>query len=288
MKKHLFILFFLIVPIITWGNESILNVSDIKLDIADVINKSDIAPTIVGEDDREEITNENAKDLEKAVVVLGHSYDDEIHASCSGAMVGPNVVLTAAHCLVQNGKYKKDIEVFAVAADKSESTPSLSAKSIELYIPKEYIELSRESLDSLAREYDYGVVVLDKPIGLETGWFKLNAKSNPRLKKIITMGYSGDKPDNTLWRSEGRTGFVVYDNNTFKHNADTLLGNSGSPIVMKKRPDEIIGIHISHLTQAGDYAPNGYPNTGLRITKDIIDLVTKYNKRNGPYLTSKD
>ena len=288
MKKYLFILLFLITLIIPGANTIALSDLDGNLDIKDLANELNISPTIVGDDDREEITNENAKDLEKAVVILGYSYDDEILAMCSGAMVGPNLVLTAAHCLFEDGKYKKDLEVFAVAADKSDNELSLSAKSIELYVPNEYIEFDRNKYtDSWpSKKYDYGVIVLDKPIGLETGWFRLKDRPTPWIQ-IITMGYSGDKPDNTLWRSESSTGFWVSQHNTFYCNADVLSGNSGSPIVMKKRPEEIIGILISKDHEAGDYAPNGYPNVGLKITQPIIDLVTRYNRRTGPYLTPK-
>ncbi|MBO4707050.1 MAG: trypsin-like serine protease [Elusimicrobiaceae bacterium] len=262
-----------------------LSDSDGNLDIKSFAKELNISPTIVGEDDRQEITNENAQDLEKAVVILGRSSHNKIHPICSGAMVGPNLVLTAAHCLVENRKYKNNIEVFAVVADKSDNEPLLSAKSIELYVPKEYIELSHNP-DSTSDKYDYGVIVLDKPIALKTGWFRLKDRPTPYLK-IITMGHPKDKPDDTLWRSEGSTGFWVDDNNTFYHNADILPGNSGGPIVMKKKPDEIIGIHIAH-NGVDDYAPDGYPNVGLKITQEIVDLVQTYNRRTGPYLTPKN
>lgn len=284
MRKYLYALLFSIALIIPRADAVALSAFDENLDIKSFAKELNISPTIVGEDEREEITNENAKDLERAVVILGISYYDKIYSICSGAMVGPNLVLTAAHCLVEDGKYTKDIEVFAVAANKSDNKLSLSAKSIELYVPKEYIEFDRVNQWWWRDKYDYGIVVLDKPIGLETGWFRLKAKPTRHLK-IITMGHPQDKPDNTLWRSEGYTDFWLNDNNTFYHTADVLPGNSGSPIVMKKRPCKIIGIAIA---QRGDYAPDGYPNTGLKITQEIIDLVQNYNRRTGPYLTPKN
>ncbi len=287
MKKYLSILFFLITLIVPGADGVALSAFDGNLDIKSFAKELNISPTIIGDDDREEITNENAKDLEKAVVVLGISYLGKFYAICSGAMVGPNIVLTAAHCLVENGKYREDIEVLAVAADKSDNKLLLSAKSTELYVPQEYIELSRATEK---QEYDYGVIVLDKPIAIKTGWFKLNNRSTPRLKfaNIITMGRPYDKPDDTLWKSEGSIGFwKVYTNNTFGHNADTLPGNSGGPIVLKKRPDEIIGIHIAHDNKVDDYAPEGYYNIGLRINKDIINAVQIQNGRSVQYLKAK-
>lgn len=72
-----------------------------------------IPAAIVGKDDRQNITG-RANSFDQAAVVLemkdyrGHSF------LCSGAMVGPKTVLTAAHCLTYNGKLHKSVRVIAV------------------------------------------------------------------------------------------------------------------------------------------------------------------------------
>ena len=66
---------------------------------------------IVNGDDREEITG-RADSVGRAVVALEMKVDDQHGAACSGSLVGPNVVLTASHCVVQKGNYVKEVNVF--------------------------------------------------------------------------------------------------------------------------------------------------------------------------------
>lgn len=72
-------------------------------------------PAVVGDDDRIEITD-NAQGLEKAVVVLEMIDNTGMQSFCSGAMVGPDIVLTAAHCVINKGQFRRTVNAFAIAA----------------------------------------------------------------------------------------------------------------------------------------------------------------------------
>jgi len=95
IKKYFLILFLLVSAVTVWADSA--------------------APAVVDEDDRVEITD-NAQGLEKAAVVLEMIDNDDMRSYCSGAMVGPNIVLTAAHCVLRNGRFRKTVNAFAVAA----------------------------------------------------------------------------------------------------------------------------------------------------------------------------
>ena len=69
-----------------------------------------IEANIVGPDERQDITR-NAAGYDKAAVVLEMTLEKG-KGGCSGSMIAPNVVLTAAHCLY-HGQYARSVEVFA-------------------------------------------------------------------------------------------------------------------------------------------------------------------------------
>lgn len=91
-----------------------------SLTVFDVQNKTasawqtdkNVSATIIGRDDRQEITG-RASDYDKAVVVLEMKSGNQ-KSLCSGTMVGYNLVLTAGHCVVANGKFVDSVSVHAV------------------------------------------------------------------------------------------------------------------------------------------------------------------------------
>lgn len=257
---------------------------------------------IIGPDDRQEITGK-ADDYEKAGVVLKMKYHDGIQSECSGAMVGKNIVLTAAHCLTDDdNRFVQSVQVVATGLKaklpdikqptKSHKTVAAqikdkidlisdshkvfpSARANELWVPSNW-KGTKDSKYEKYKKYDYGIIILDSNLGEKTGWLKVAKKSTKDLlnKDIIVLGRGADKPFNTLWKSEGHIGEA--ESPFIYHDADAVGGNSGGPILLKDSSHPIIAIEIAGKREN---APEGeYNNHGFLINDDIIFAI-EWNKK---------
>lgn len=111
MRKFLFCLFSLLIL-----TAFPLKALELDKDMIDDMSRSlsrALPPTIVGPDDRKEITGK-AEGAEKAVVVFDMTFKQNYLIGCSGAMIGNKTVLTAAHCLMDmKGNYVDKLTVYA-------------------------------------------------------------------------------------------------------------------------------------------------------------------------------
>lgn len=245
-----------------------------------------------GKDDRQDITGK-AVGIERAAVIL-EVETAEGTMLCSGAMVDVDIVLTAAHCLSKDGKYHEKVTVFAVGGPSKTSqkaTPNSSKaakllstlpsnkgiESIELWVPDKYLELSVTDPDK-ADNYDYGLVILSKSLGEQTGYFKLYPKSNEELaniQEIIILGRDIKQGRYSLWEGKGRIKSISSFH--FHHNVDSRVGNSGGPVLDADDPFGIIAIHT--LSYGEDEQEEGsFPNAALRIRPEIVNVVNTFRR----------
>lgn len=239
------------------------------------------AKNIVGQDDRVEITG-TAEGYQRAAVVL----EKNGKLWCPGAMVGKNIVLTAAHCV-----YKKNfvtgLSVYAAGvatSDKEweglekavyagiEKAGRVSAKALEILIPADYNQTDNCSTSYHANgcgKYDYAFIILDNK--LDTPYMGLKVLSEPSSlmgKSVTVLGRGQDKASRTLWLAQGKIG--KQENPIIYHNADTLPGNSGGPIMLTRDSSRIIGLNNFH--RENDNLP--YPNGGVLMNRHISRMLS--------------
>lgn len=221
---------------------------------------------------------------------VGRDFGDGVWRGCSGALIGPNLVLTAGHCLFNHriARAPARIRVIPGRADRDQM-PYGSVVSTQYFVPWQYVAAPLLGPEA-RRHFDYGVIMLPRPFRGIGRFMPVQAPSSAelerlrRLKLVTVAGYPGDRPIGTLWRHTERLTQVTP--RRLLYTVDTCPGHSGSPIWYRTRQGMqriIIGIHTSGIVderrrsygcvRGTVLAPPGLLNSGVRVTADVLENI---------------
>ncbi len=196
--------------------------------------------------------------------VHGHviiTYPDGKQYIGSGTMVNKHHVLTAGHVVFStaNGGWATSVQFNAAQNDAA--VPFGSAFATYLFSFKGWT-------DSQLRDYDTGMLILDRDLGNQTGWMGLITTDDGNLAnhQITVAGYPGDKGGQQLWSATAPIGSVA--DHQIGYNAYTKGGDSGAGVY-----GVWAGFSLEHVCADHVAGPNGIPNTGSRIARDKFDRI---------------
>lgn len=148
-------------------------------------------------------------------------YDQETAAFCSGSLVGPDLIMTAGHCVTSQSSCETMKFVFGFAITEEGKNPN-SVPSGDVYGCSKLLGRAQHNGGA-----DWAIIQLDRTV---TGHapLKLNRSGNiPNGTPLIVIGHPAGLPTKVAGgayvRSQGSEGHFVA-------NLDTYGGNSGSAV----------------------------------------------------------
>ena len=237
---------------------------------------------LVGPDDNRVHETRTRRFPYNTICHLGRDFGDGLWRGCSGALIGPRHVLTAAHCLYSLKLRRPPVRVrVAPGRVDRDRFPFGTQLAIEGYVPRSFIQARSTSE---RRANDYGLLVLPRPVPGITRFLPVRVLTDAQLKRLesgaplTVAGYPADRPIGSLWwHSERLRRFTPQ---RLLYTVDTCPGHSGSPIwaTLAGMP-AVVGIHTSGIldergrsygcAKGTILAPPGRLNSGVRVTAEV-------------------
>ena len=203
---------------------------------------------IVGSDDRIHVKPAQTQMLPfKAVVKVKMSAQA---GSCSGVLIGPRHVLSAAHCFHNGSGYLTPLRALKVGIlQRNERFTLYSVEHV--FLPSALVQARRVN-----PEYDYAVLTLQRPHGRP--FLQILAMSMKNLLRFSTMHFAcfpNDKLENTMWYSSCPVGWQP-DSSSYRtvimNKCDAAGGCSGAGVYVWDRSSNnryIIGVLSSTVNK---------------------------------------
>lgn len=241
---------------------------------------------IIGEDDRTEVVELFSEYPWKVGRLLTVFHNTGKLGSCSGSIIGNEYILTSAHCLIdqETGNLAKHI-TFDPGAFNGEIDFDNREVATEFWILSEeiarFIQQKKESRKRGIEDSGTDLALVRFParknkesVGSRQGVLNFSFLPNefqyPSF--IYTLGYPGDKKENTLWETVCEVDKIR--SGIFPTDCDAIKGQSGSPVFefgsFKEHGAPVIGVLSAVSSRLTVITP---------LTKEIVTQLSAIMRR---------
>ncbi|MGI9522808.1 MAG: trypsin-like serine peptidase [Hyphomicrobiaceae bacterium] len=203
-------------------------------------NAQKLYPGIVGEDDRRVVDSAGEPwEAVGQINVPGH----RTVRRCTGTLIAPNLVLTAAHCVMDRWKKKpypaKNIH-FLAGVRGSEHKAHMKAKCLRFR--EDYIVLPRGGRQSTAADRqlrkralmtDVAVVVLQRAIYVRPAPLAVGIRGAPGLR-LVHAAYAQDRRYMLSAHFDCQVKRISHGGRVWLTDCDTHFASSGGPVFERK------------------------------------------------------